>query len=169
MTTLLLAFVACGSLMAQKVGHINSQEILVAMPAYKTAQTDFVTAQNTMQKDLEDFQAELQSMVADYETNSATWTETKRALKEQEIRDKQGRLEGTAAEMERELGEKQQSLMKPLLDDIQKAIDEVAKENSFAYVLDLTTGTVVYWAGGEDVGPLVRKKLGIPAAAANPE
>ena len=164
MTTTLLILLACGTMWAQKIGHINSQEILVALPDYTTASKSYEDYKNLIEKDLIEFQGELEAMVTDFETNQSTWTETKRQLKAQEIQEKQQKLQVAAQGAEKDLVNKEQELMSPLVKKVQDAINDVAKEEGFAYVLDLTTGTVVYWEGGKDVGPMVRKKLGIPEA-----
>ena len=46
-----------------------------------------------------------------------------------------------------------------------KAIEAVAKENSYKYVLDTSTGNVLYSEPADDILPLVKKKLdSMPAA-----
>ena len=42
-----------------------------------------------------------------------------------------------------------------------QAIKDVAQENSFTYILDVSTGFVLYYDGGQDVLPLVKTKLGL--------
>jgi outer membrane protein len=41
------------------------------------------------------------------------------------------------------------------------AINAVAQEKGYAYILDLASGSVIYFQGGEDVTADVKTKLGI--------
>jgi outer membrane protein len=50
-------------------------------------------------------------------------------------------------------------LIAPFEEKVRKAIDEVAKENKYSYIFD--TQILLYYDGGDDVTPLVKKKLGI--------
>lgn len=51
-------------------------------------------------------------------------------------------------------------LVQPLIDKAKKAIEEVAKENGFTYIIDTSSGALLY-SGGEDILPLVKKKLNL--------
>jgi len=48
----------------------------------------------------------------------------------------------------------------PMIERVQDAINDVGAENGFTYIFDTSTGATVY-TGGEDVGSLVRAKLGM--------
>ena len=52
-------------------------------------------------------------------------------------------------------------MLQPLIDKIGKAIEDVAKENGYAYIIDASTGVLLY-RGGDDVTDLIKTKLGIP-------
>ena len=53
-------------------------------------------------------------------------------------------------------------MLAPLLDKIQKAINEVGKEKGYTYIIDVATGTAVYiGADAVDVTSNVKAKLGI--------
>ena len=55
--------------------------------------------------------------------------------------------------------ERQIELMTPFQDKILQAIQDVAKENGYAYIFD--SKNLLYSEGGDDVSALVKKKLGI--------
>jgi outer membrane protein len=55
-------------------------------------------------------------------------------------------------------------MLQPLIDKIGKAIEDVAKENGYAYIIDASTGVLLY-RGGDDVTDLIKTKLGIPLTA----
>jgi Skp family chaperone for outer membrane proteins len=53
--------------------------------------------------------------------------------------------------------------MLPIIEKAQEAVNKVAADNGFAYVLDASASkaVVVYLDGGEDIMPLVKAELGI--------
>jgi outer membrane protein len=93
-------------------------------------------------------------------------TEVIRADKERELQDLNGQIEQFQKNAEQSLQEKQQKLMKPVLEKIQKAIDDVAVENGFTYVLssDGAMGQVpiiLYGPDNLNISDLVLKKMGV--------
>src|SRR5574344_120031 len=60
------------SLFAQKFGHVNSQEIIQAMPEYATAKTQIDALQKQYETDLKSQQDELTKKSDEYEKAKAT-------------------------------------------------------------------------------------------------
>jgi outer membrane protein len=65
-----------------------------------------------------------------------------------------------------ELEKSRNEMLQPLIDKIGKAIEDVAKENGYSYIIDASTGVLLY-RGGDDVTDLIKVKLGIPLTAPN--
>jgi len=52
--------------------------------------------------------------------------------------------------------------MKPVIEKADSAIKKVAKANGFTYIFDTSTGVILYFSEQSvDIGPLVKKELGI--------
>lgn len=159
---LLLAaiIIACTSTtFAQKYGHVNTQEIFAAMPGA-----------DSLQNKLKDFETELteiySGMVSEFQTKkekfdqeAGTMSSTVRQYREKELMDLQQRIVEFQEGVQTDMQEKQLELMQPFQDKILKAIEEVSKENGYAYIFD--TQVLLYSEGGDDVSALVKKKLGI--------
>jgi len=62
---------------------------------------------------------------------------------------------------QQDIQRKQYDLQVPIIEKIQNAINSVGKENGFAYIFDVSQGSVIYTEGGEDVMALVKAELGI--------
>ena len=55
-----------------------------------------------------------------------------------------------------------EELFEPVMTKATNAIKEVAKENGFTYIFDMSSGAVLFASEtSEDILPLVKKKLGI--------
>lgn len=158
----LLAF--GGSAMAQKtikLGHINSNDLMQIMPGRDTA-----TAQ--LQKEVEDLQAELESMKKEYETRVNDYLAKKDQLSELIRKTKETDLQAAGARIEefqnnaqQLLQERQEALLKPIVDRAKAAIEAVGKENGYTYIFDAGVGTLLYSQDSDDIMPLVKKKLGL--------
>lgn len=158
----LLAF--GGSAMAQKnikLGHINSNDLMQIMPGRDTAMA-------LLQKEVEDLQAEMEAMKKEYETQVNNYLAKKdqlseliRKSKESDIQKMGERIETFQANAQKLLEERQEELLKPIVDRAKAAIEEVGKENGYTYIFDAGVGTVLYSQDSDDIMPLVKKKLGL--------
>jgi len=158
----LLAF--SGSAMAQKnikLGHINSNELMQIMPGRDSAQA-------ALQKEVEALQAELETMNKEFETKYNDYvakrdqlSELIRKTKESDLQSMRARIEESQTNAQKLLEERQEALLKPIVDRAKKAIEEVGKENGYTYIFDSGIGTVLYSQDSDDIMPLVKKKLGL--------
>ncbi|MDA1335489.1 MAG: OmpH family outer membrane protein [Bacteroidetes bacterium] len=145
---------------AQKFGHINSQEILSNMPENAEMQASIESQTEELRTELTRMQQEFQTKLAEYQSKSATWPKAILEQKERELQSLEQGMQEFSVTAQNDLVQLEQSLLMPVIERIQAAIDEVGSENGFTYIFDTTAGAVVY-TGGEDVGPLVRAKLGM--------
>ncbi len=146
---------------ATKVGHVDFGKILETMPGQDTVKTVMEKYVKDLQDQLQAMQSEYEMKAADYQKNAATLSNIIKATKEKELIDLQGRIEAFQQSAQQELGTKQTELITPFVDKAKQAIKDVAKEGNFAYILNSVEDILLYSDGGEDVTPLVKKKLGI--------
>ncbi|WP_276363933.1 OmpH family outer membrane protein [Daejeonella sp. H1SJ63] len=156
----------------QKFGHINSADLLQAMPEMKTADANFQTFAKAKQTSLELMDAERQKQMKSYEEKYKTLSEANRAVLEKElttigasIQDLEKRITDAQEKAQEELTAKRSELYQPVFKKAEEAVKAVAKEKGFAYVFDVSQPGVVYFDGGEDLITAVKTKLGIAAAA----
>lgn len=153
-----------GNAMAQKnikLGHINSNDLMQIMPGRDSAQA-------ALQKEVEDLQAEFATLQKEYETKVNDYmakrdqlSELIRKTKENDLQAMATRLEENRQKAEKQLEERQEALLKPIVDRAKKAIEEVGKENGYTYIFDAGVGAVLYSQDSDDIMPLVKKKLGL--------
>jgi len=160
----------------QKLGHINSGELLQAMPEMKAADASFKTFQDQKESALKQMDAERQKKITVYQEKARTISEANKEVlgKEmevlvKEIQDMEKRITETQQKSQQELQTKQGELYQPIYKKAEDAVRAVAKEKGYAYVFDISQPGVVYFDGGDDIIALVKTKLGIsstPTAAA---
>ena len=156
-------FVMSGMAQAQvKIAHVNTAEVLEAMPERTAAEKSMESYYNELQSQLQTMATEYQNKMQDYEANQATMSNLVKQSKEKEIVDLQNRIQQFQANAESEFEARRSELLKPILDKIQNAINTVGKEKGYTYVLDLATGAAVYVGDDAvDCTKDVKAKLGI--------
>lgn len=155
-------FVAMGLSAQVKLGHIDSQKLIQAMPEMAAAQKTMQDKQDVFEKDLTRMKEEFTTKLNEYSQNAKTYSDTDRADKEQDLQNLQQRIQRYQENALDELEKTQKDLMQPIMDKAMNAIKEVGKENGFSYIYDMSAGIILYAADNtEDVLPLVKKKLGL--------
>lgn len=150
---------------AQKVAHISVDSLISVMPESTIAEGLVVKHQKELETQVSSMQTELQSKYEKYMAEGASYSDIVKASKEKELQDLKNRVDEFTAQARQDLQNKQQELSRPIYEKARKAIELVAKENSYKYVLDTSTGVVIYSEPTDDILQLVKKKLeSMPAA-----
>lgn len=148
------------SMAQDKIGHINFDELVSLMPGQDSINKALESYVAGLETQAQAMQTELESKYADYQANQATMSEIIRQTKEKEIMDLQQRIEAFNQQAQYDIQSKQFELTQPLLNKAQKAIEDVAKENGFTYIINANVQILLY-ANGTDILPLVKTKLGL--------
>ena len=149
--------------LAQKIGHINSNELLLAMPERATIETEIQNHAKQLETQLLIMQRELETKYQDFQAKESLMTEAIREDKIKELTSLEQRLNEFQERAQADLQKKEQELTEPLITKAKSAIDKVAKENGYTYVLDSGIGFMLYIdeTSGDDIMPLVKKELGL--------
>ncbi len=144
-----------------RIGHIDFGKLIEQLPGQDTVKTAMAKYAQSLQDQYQSMQTELQSKIDDYTKNKETFSALIKQTKEKEIADLQTRMEAFQQSAQQDMSDQETKLSAPFIEKAKKAIQDVAKENSFTYVLNNYEGLILYNEGGEDIMPLVKKKLGI--------
>lgn len=157
-------FLCAASISAQnlKFGHINSQELMSAMPERDSAEAKLKKYAKELQDQIETLQVEFNKKYQDYLQKKSTFTDAIREIKEKELSDLQQRSQEFEQTAQQDYQRQQGELMKPIVDKANATIQKVAKANGFIYVFDISTGAVTYFSDQSiDILPMVKKELGL--------
>ncbi len=164
LTIVLLVVVVSTSVFGQKtvkIGHINSNELLSAMPERTKIQKDLETYATDLRTTLETMRKEYEVKIKDFQGKQDVMTEVIKNSKIKEITDLEKRITDFQQTAEADLQKKEEELLQPVIDKAKEAINTVAKEGAYTYVLDSSVGVVLYSVEGDDILPAVKKKLGL--------
>ncbi len=105
--------------------------------------------------------SEYTTKVESYKELSGEMTSAIREDKETEIMQLEERIKKFQKRAEKESQNKRQELMDPIIKSVENAVNEVAKEENYDYILDTSSGVVLFSKDSDDITLLVKKKLGI--------
>ncbi|MBO6607866.1 OmpH family outer membrane protein [Psychroserpens sp.] len=143
-----------------KVAHINTTELVQAMPEMKAAQAEIEKLSKTYDADYKTMVTELQNKVKLYRAEVDTKTEEENTKRAKEVQDIEQGIRQYQAQAQEDLAKKEAALLKPIFEKAKAAIQKVAAAQGFNYVLDSTEGGGVLVAAGTDILADVKKELG---------
>jgi outer membrane protein len=145
-----------------KFGHINTSELLTAMPEREAAQKELQDYAMKLENQLEVMQVEYNTKVQDYLQNQETFTNIIKQTKERELQELQNRIQEFQAGAQEDLQQMESRLIQPILQKAEEAIKAVATEKGLIYVFDVSSRVVLYYSNeSENILPSVKEKLGI--------
>ena len=143
-----------------KLGHIDMNALIEVMPETTKAKTALETQAKEIETEMTNLNEQYRKAMTEFNEKMNTYSDAIRQSKEQEIRDLIQRVQ-TFQEMSQSNFEKARNdQFQPIIDKANNAIKEVGKENGYIYIFN-TGANVILYNNGDDVLPLVKKKLGI--------
>ncbi|AXG69540.1 periplasmic chaperone [Kordia sp. SMS9] len=144
-----------------KVAHINTQELISSMPEMKEAKDEFDKLQKSLGADIQASVTEYRNKLTQYTNEAPNKTDAENDSRKKELAELETRIQEAQAAAQKTAEQKYIDLTKPIQEKALAAIQKVAKEQGFAYVLDATPGSGVLLADGTDLMPAVKKELSI--------
>ena len=143
-----------------KIGHVDMNELLMALPERDSAQVILENESKELELVLEEMTVAYNKLLDDYQKGLSSYSDVIKKAKESEILDKQKRISEFEQNATVTLQNRNAELVRPIYDKINKAINKIATENSFTYILDLSKGSVVFTSkDSQNINPLVLKTL----------
>lgn len=144
-----------------KVAHVATQELVESMPAYTDAMSQLEKLEKTYDAEIKDMLTEAQNTMQRYQSEAETVTEEENAKRASELQATERRIQEHSQRARQELQKKENDLIRPVIEKAREAIQKVAREQGFDYVLDSTTGTGVILADGKNLMADVKAELGM--------
>jgi outer membrane protein len=159
---LLISFVSLGY--AQKFAYVDTEYILGNIPSYKAAQEQLDKLSQQYQKELETLHTELDKMYKDFQAEAVLLSDDMKRRREDVIVTKEKeykKLQRQYFGPEGDLYRKRQSLIKPIQDDVFKAIQDIADQGAYSVIFDKAGGlSLIYSNPKYDLSDQVLQKLG---------
>ena len=151
-------FAGVGVVNAQKIAHIDFEKLVSLMPETKKLEKDLEKLGKTYSEEIKEAQNKLQAKYKKYEAEQVSHTAAENKKRAEDLQQEQIRLQQLNRTAQEEIQQKQATHLKPIIEKAKKTVEQVAKSKGIQYVLDVKSLVV---AQGEDLLPIVKKKLGI--------
>lgn len=149
----------------QKIGYADWNYIFSQMPEFKQIDSELKTHGEQLQSQLQAKYKEYETKLKAYQSGASTMIDAVRADKETELTQLQENIQKFEQDAQTSLQTKQEELMKPVYSKVGKAIEQVAKEHQFSFIINpqLVGGGDILLYNDEkyNISALVLTKMGI--------
>jgi len=165
LVTVLSCIVLNAGLYAQRYAVIDSKYILEKLPEYKGAQQKLDQFSQQWQQEIDKKAAALDKMYKDYDAEQVMLTDELKKKREDQLFNKEKAVRDLQRKhfgFEGDLYKKRQELVKPIQDKVYNAIQKLAVQRSYDFILDKSEGITVIFADPKlDKSEDVLRELGI--------
>jgi len=146
-----------------KIGYINRVVLMQEIPDVKQANANLEALQKQLQKKYEGMVKEFEQKYQDLAQKEQRGELSPKEVEEEgkKLQGEQTRIGQYEQEIQQQLVEKQNSLLKPIVDNMTAKIAEVAKEDGYTYIIDDSAGLLLYKDENLDITAKVKTKLGL--------
>lgn len=163
-TVSLALFLFAAGAMAQKFAYVDTEYILSNIPSYKAAQNELDKVSETWENEITAEYEAIEVLYKTYQSERVLLTEEMRKKREEDIMNRERAVKELQAKYfgpEGELSNKRVELVKPIQDNIYKAIKEISAEGNYALIFDTASGAAILYSNPRyDLSDEVLQKLG---------
>lgn len=131
-----------------KIGYIDMQSALQATSTGKRAKENLEKEFNEKKKELQKREADLKKMNEDFEKKTLVLSDEMKLKKQQELREEMMKYQDLVGKSQIGMQKKERDLVEPILVDLRKIIDKVAKDENYTVILEKSEQSVL-WAKKE--------------------
>ena len=157
----------CSGLIAQtpKFGHIDLNAVFMVMPEYSAIQKTLDEETSKLESQFTVMREELTKLENDFAQNAANMTPQQQEQKRTEYVEMTQKVQAFLENAQQTLQQRQAELQQPVLDKLNKTIDDIGVEQGFLYIFQVNLAEIsfalYYSSQSVDVTPFVKQKLGI--------
>jgi outer membrane protein len=145
-----------------KFGHVNTQEVIQAMPEYTKAKSEIDALQAQYEADLKSMQDELQKKGDAFEKEQATLPENIKTRRQQELQDMYTKIQQSFQDNQQALQKASQEKMNAITTKVLDAIKAVGETGGYVYIMEIGAGIpYISTTLSTDVTAQVKTKLGL--------
>jgi outer membrane protein len=146
---------------AQKFGHINSQEVMQAMPEATQMRTEMEALQKQYEADEKAMIDEYQKKVEAYQKDEATMPDNMKQRKIQEIQEMEQKITQARQDNAQALQKAYADKLTPIQNKVMEAIKSVGNAGGYVYIMETNSIPFINTTLSTDVTAQVKAKLGI--------
>ena len=144
-----------------KFGFINSAAILAEAPGRAEAENRFKGEVAAYQAQLQRMSDSLQTMAATFDKEAPKLDSATRVSRAKVIQDRETAYQTRARDLDQQMQTRQAELIRPIMENLQKVIEQVRAEDGYAMIFDVASQTSVIVAADKslDITPKVLARV----------
>jgi outer membrane protein len=152
-----------------KIAFVDGQRIFGSVPGRSEAEAQFNKEMDSVRAKEKIMGDSMTQMISDYSKSEPTLSAADKTTRQQTIRDKQAAFQQQQQALEQKAQERQNELVRPILDKIHRVIDDMRTESGYTLVVDVSPnagGSVVSYDKNLDItDSVIRKLQSMPVAS----
>ena len=144
-----------------KFGHVNTNEIIQAMPEYNKAKTEIDALQQQYEADLKSMQDELQKKGEAFDKEQATLPENIKQRRQTELQEMYQKIQQSYQDNQQALQKASAEKMQAITSKVLEAIKSVGQTGGFIYIMEDNSLPYISSTLSTDVTAQVKAKLGL--------
>ena len=144
-----------------KFGHVNSQEIIQAMPEYTKAKTEIEALTTQYEADLKSMQDELQKKAEAFDKEQATLPDNIKQRRQQELQEMYQKIQQSYQDNQQALQKASNEKMQAITAKILDAIKAIGQTGGYVYIMENNSLPYISTTLSTDVTAQVKAKLGL--------
>ena len=145
-----------------KFGHVNTQEIIQAMPEYNTAKTEIDKLQAQYEADIKSMQDELQKKADAFDKEQATLPDNIKQRRQTELQEMYQKIQQSYQDNQQALQKASSEKMQAITAKVLEAIKAVGQAGDFVIINEINAGIpYISTTLSTDVTAQVKAKLGL--------
>jgi outer membrane protein len=145
----------------QKIAHVNLGNLLELLPETAQAERKMEDLRDSLVMSFEDRVAQLEEDfgVFQREVAEGTLSPIDQQKREQKFQQEQEKLRTFEQRMQTRLQQERQDMLNPILQKVETAITELAEENNYTFVFDVSGGSMLFAEESKDITGAVLDRL----------
>lgn len=163
-TSLAMVLLAFSSMHAQKFGHVNSTQIIVALPEVKAADSQLESYQKQLIQKGQDMVKAFETAYQAYgvKANAGELSGVQMQQEEAKLGQQQQAIQKYELEVQQNIAVKREEVYQPILNKVQQVVQEIGEEMGYTMIFDSGSGGLIFVQESDDLMPMVKERLGIP-------
>lgn len=143
---------------SKQIVTVNIQDILLGSEAGQEVKKVLEEKVGEFQNKFQQEQEEIDTLRAEIEKKGSVWSTEVREEKERDYQKRVREMQIKSEDAQFELQQLEKQVMSPVLNELQKVIEEVGEKNGYAMILDSRAG-LLYVDKSLDISEMVRREL----------
>ena len=144
-----------------KFGHVNTQEIIQAMPEYTKAKSEIDALQAQYEADLKSMQDELQKKGEAFDKEQANLPENIKQRRQTELQEMYQKIQQSYQDNQQALQKASAEKMQAIQAKVMEAVNAIGKDGGYVYIMELGSQLYISSTLSTDVTAQVKAKLGL--------